>query len=456
MSGRGTNLVRWAGQVVRCAGDAPASMRCVLCSLIIVLTFSVCAIGAPASFLPAKATSHNGRKESQQRPLTTDQLSAPKVALVTFGPGHLSWERFGHNAIIVDDPATGSRTVYNYGVFDFQEQHFLLNFALGHMRYSLVAQPLDANLETYVAEGRSVTVQTLNLMPVQARELAAFLATNARPQNADYRYDYFVNNCSTKVRDALNRATGGAIERQLARRPTPNTYRFDAVRLISPDFWLALGMDMGLGRRADHPLSLWQESFVPMVLSRALRDVAVRDTNGDTAPLVRAEELVLPGKLPPTPAAPADLRLPFLAFGTGLSALLLWLADKRSSLHRASFTLLAVAWWLICGFMGLLLAGLWGLSAHWAAWDNENLLLLDPLCLILPMVWWRAPRFASYLATLIAAGSLISLAIRELPGFYQGNLPFIALTVPVHVILGVLAWRQRSPAGEAAHGYIRR
>jgi len=409
-------------------------MRHVLCFLIIAATFSVCASGTRTSFLATKATLYNSRKEIRQVTLTTDQLSAPKVALVTFGPGRLSWERFGHNAIIVDDPAAGPRVAYNYGVFDFEEQHFLLNFALGHMRYSLVAQPLDENLATYVAEGRSVTVQMLNLTPAQARELAAFLAWNAQPQNADYQYDYFINNCSTKVRDALNRVLGGAIERQLARRPSPNTYRFDAVRLISPDFWFALGMDMGLGPNADVPLSLWQESFIPMVLSRALRDVVVRDRSGDTLPLVSGEEVVLQGRLPPEPAAPFELRLPFLAVGLGLAALLLWLAHAKGRLYRASFALLAVAWWLICGFSGLVLAGLWALSDHWAAWHNENLLLLDPLCLILPVVWWRAPRIARYLATLIAAAALISLIIRTLPGLYQDNLAFISLSVPVHLV----------------------
>jgi hypothetical protein len=424
-------------------------MRRVLCFLIIAAVLSVCVGGAEKSFLSGKANLYKSRNEVRQVTLTSDQPSAPKVALVTFGPGRLYWERFGHNAIIVDDPAAGARIAYNYGVFDFQEQHFLLNFALGHMHYSLDAEPLDADLARYGAEGRSVTVQVLNLTPAQARQLAAFLAWNAQPQNADYRYDYFVNNCSTKVRDALNRALGGAIERQIARRPAPHSYRFDAVRLISPDFWFALGMDMGLGPNADGPLNLWQESFVPMVLSRALRDVAVRATNGDTLPLVSDEEVVLPGRLPPEPAAPFDLRLPFLLLGVGLAALLLWLAHGKGRLYRASFALLAVAWWLICGFSGLVLAGLWGLSDHWAAWHNENLLLLDPLCLILPVVWWRAPRIARYVATLIAAAALISLIIRTLPGLYQGNLAFIALTVPVHLVLAVLAWRQHSVEGIA-------
>ncbi|HVW69830.1 MAG TPA: DUF4105 domain-containing protein [Steroidobacteraceae bacterium] len=426
-------------------------MRRILCFLIIVATFSVCIGAAETTLLSTQAALNKSREEVRQVTLTADQPSAPKVALVTYGPGRLYWERFGHNAIIVDDPTAGERVAYNYGVFDFNEQHFLLNFAMGHMHYSLDAEPLEADLETYVAEGRSVTVQMLNLTPAQARQLAAFLAWNAQPQNADYRYDYFVNNCSTKVRDALNRALDGAIERQLAPRPAPHTYRFDAVRLISSDFWFALGMDMGLGPNADGPLSLWRESFVPMVLSRALRDVVVRNTNGDTLPLVSGEEVVLRGRLPPEPVAPSELRLPFLAGGVGLAALLLWLGLGKGRLYRTSFALLAVAWWLICGFSGVLLAWLWGLSDHWAAWHNENLLLLDPLCLILPVVWWRAPRIASCLATLLAAAALVSLIVRALPGLYQSNLAFIALTVPIHVVLAVLAWHQRSVAGIAGH-----
>jgi hypothetical protein len=390
---------------------------------------------------------NDSRHEVQQAAPVTDQLSAPQLAIVTFGPGTLSWERFGHNAIVVDDPAAGTRLSYNYGVFDFLEKNFLLNFLLGHMHYILAARPFDEDLAVYVAEGRSVTVQVLNLTPVQARSLAAFLAWNAHPKNAGYRYDYFVNNCSTRVRDALNRALGGALERQLASRPAPHSYRSDAVRLMSADFWSALGMDMGLGPKADAPLSLWQESFVPMVLSASLRDVVVTDASGRAVPLVSDEQVAATGNLPPPPAAVPEFRLPFLAAGIGFGILLMWLARGTGHLYRVSFGVLAVAWWLICGLSGLALAGLWGLTDHWAAWDNENLLLLNPLCLLLPVMWLRTPRMARGLAALIAAAALLALIIRALPGLHQDNLAFIVLAVPVHLIIAVSAWRQRLLVG---------
>lgn len=197
----------------------------------IAATAALCVRGAEKSLASGKGIPDESRGAMRQPALTTGAQSAPRVALVTFGPGRVYWERFGHNAIIVDDPSARTRIAYNYGVFDFEEKHFLLNFALGHMHYSLDAEPLDEELAPYVQEGRSVTVQILNLSRTQARQLATFLAWNAQPQNAGYRYDYLVNNCSTRVRDALNRVLGGALERQLARRPAPHTYRRKVNRL---------------------------------------------------------------------------------------------------------------------------------------------------------------------------------------------------------------------------------
>jgi hypothetical protein len=367
---------------------------------------------------------------------------APQIALVTFGPGQLYWERFGHNGIIVRDSATGQSTVYNYGVFDFEDREFVVNFVRGDIQYQISAESLDDDVAMYAAEGRSITVQVLNLMPAQARSLATFLAWNARPENARYRYDYFLNNCSTKVRDALNSALGGLLERELTRKTTAHTYRFDAVRLISPDFWLGLGMDAGLGPKADRPLSLWQESFVPMELSRAIRDVMVVDARGSVRPLVKDEEIVLPGKLLSAPAAPPPLAIPFLITGLALAALLLWLGRKSTQFLRVSFAVLTCAWWLACGLSGLVLATLWWLTDHWVTRGNENLLLLDPLCLLLPLLSWTVPRAARWLTMLVAVIALTTPLLRAVRGLHEENLSLIALCLPVHLSLALLAWRE--------------
>src|SRR5262249_34065989 len=124
-----------------------------------------------------------------------------EVALLTFGPGEELWERFGHNAIEVRNRATGAAVLYNYGIFDFAQENFFLNFARGLMTYRVAAGDPAEELPLYVAEGRWIVEQRLNLTAPQRARLAEFLAWNVRPEHAQYRYDYFRANCSTRVRD---------------------------------------------------------------------------------------------------------------------------------------------------------------------------------------------------------------------------------------------------------------
>ena len=194
-----------------------------------------------------------------------------RIGVATMLPGEIFWERFGHNAIVVDDPGRGEPISYNFGFFDLDEPGFIGRFVRGQMQYQLVALPFARDLAYYRDTGRGVGIQWLDLEPAQALRLAAALAENAKPQNARYDYDYFTDNCSTRVRDALDMALGGRLRPQLAAHARDNTYRSEAVRLASPAGWMWLGFDLGLGPFADRPLSLWQEAFVPMRLADSLR-----------------------------------------------------------------------------------------------------------------------------------------------------------------------------------------
>ena len=164
--------------------------------------------------------------------------AAPRIGVATMQPGEVFWERFGHDAIVVVDPVTGAATSYNFGFFDPSEPGFVGNFVHGIMRYRLAALPFDEDMAMYREEGRGVTIQWLALTDAQATQLADALAVNARPENAVYGYDYFRDNCATRVRDAIDRALGGALHRQLAGRSHGSTYRSEAVRLASPAPWM--------------------------------------------------------------------------------------------------------------------------------------------------------------------------------------------------------------------------
>jgi len=371
----------------------------------------------------------------------------PEVSLLTVGPGEIFFERFGHNAIVVRDPAAGRALAYNYGIFDFDQEDFLLNFARGRMLYRMAVDELADDLAMYRAEGRRITEQRLALTPTQARALVDFLEWNARPENAQYRYDYFEANCSTRVRDALDRALGGALLAQSEGRSRGYTWRLDALRLMAHEPALMLLIDLGLGPYADQRIDYWQESFVPDTLA----SVVAGARNDDAQPLAAAPVELARGRVAEAPALPPELRWPFLAVGVGTAMLLRWLAGGGRA-RRASLAAFALAFEAFCGLGGLLLLFLWFGTEHRAAWRNENLLLLDPLCLALLPAWFgllrgrAAPRArARLLAWIVAAVAASALATKILPGVVQANLHWILLLLPIHLALA-LALRRPSRA----------
>jgi hypothetical protein len=382
-----------------------------------------CLLGCMALLLPAAARA-------------TD--APPRIGIMTMQPGEVFFERFGHDAIIVVDPATGAATSYNFGFFDPGEQDFLSRFLRGEMMYYLVALPLEQDLEQYRDAGRGVSVQWLDVEPAQARALAEALAERARPENARYRYDYFTANCATQVRDALDDAMGGALQPQLAGRSRGNTYRSEAVRLARPAPWMWLGFDLGLGPYADRPLSRWEEAFVPMRLADSLREAR----NSEGRPLVMAEQQLLPHRIAAEPAEMPRRWWPWLVAGLALAGATF--AARRRPRLIAGF---ALPLWLLCGLAGLLVAFIWGFTAHHAGWANRNLFWLSPLCLLLlpgavALLRGRVPgRLFRVLLWAVAAIAIVGWILQWLSLQPQYNLPWIALLLPVHVALALALGR---------------
>ncbi|WP_374151296.1 DUF4105 domain-containing protein [Xanthomonas sp. WHRI 7065] len=366
-------------------------------------------------------------------------VPAPRVGVVTMQPGEVFFERFGHDAIVVVDPVTGQATSYNFGFFDPGEPDFVPRFARGEMMYYLVALPLEEDLQQYRAVGRGVSIQWLDLPPDQARALADGLAIRSQPENARYHYDYFVANCATMVRDTLDRAMGGALKSQLAGRSRGNTFRSEAVRLASPAPWMWLGFDLGLGPYADRPLSRWEEAFVPMRLADSLTQVH----NSAGRPLVQSTQVLLPHRIAPEPAEQQRHWWPWLLTGLIVAAGVLALGRRQRLLAA-----LALPYWLLCAIGGGLLVYLWGFTAHQSAWANRNLLLVNPLCVLLliggiAVLRGRRPgRWFDMLRWVVAAAALLALLIHWLSFQAQDNLQWVLLLLPIHTALAI-ALRQR-------------
>lgn len=373
----------------------------------------------------------------------------PAVSLLTFAPGQIYWQRFGHNALLLRH-ADGRARVYNYGIFDFEQKNFFLNFARGQMLYRLDVEPLSRTLRSYGAEGRWIFEQRLALTREQRAKLAEFLAWNAAPPNREYRYDYFLANCSTRVRDALDLVLGAQLREQLVHKPVAATYRSEVLRLMAPELALALGVDLALGPRVDVPLNAWQQSFIPMALMEQLRSARVLDEDGRERALVAQEGWLLQAESA-APAQPPALMLPFALTGLLLAAALLLLDGRRNRLARALFALAFTLLALAGGLGGLVMASGWAFTEHWGMRANQNLLLLDPLWLLLiaalPALGHnrRPGGWSVAAATLMALGGVAALLLKLWPdALRQHNLHWIALWLPLQLAIATILWRRRA------------
>jgi hypothetical protein len=365
---------------------------------------------------------------------------------MTMGPGKQVWERFGHNAIWIHDPVAGTDQTYNYGLFDFGEEGFLLRFIQGRMWYWMRGFPAQSYVESYRRDNRSVWVQELEIAPQARRELQQFLLWNERPENRYYHYDYYRDNCSTRVRDALDRALGGLIRAQTSGVPAGTTYRFHTQRLTANDRPIFTGLLLALGQPVDRPISQWEEMFLPLSMREHLRNLTVKLEDGRTAPLVKSERTMFEATEPTPPAQPPNWTMGYLLIGAITGGAILGLArlGRRHPWARYGFLASAWVWLVVSGVAGVVVAGLWGATNHSAAYRNENVLQADLLAL--PLLWFltrlvmgspRTGRAALVLGAAIAALSLLGLLLKVFPGFYQVNGPIIALALPSH--LGVAA-----------------
>lgn len=380
-----------------------------------------------------------------QEPATTPGESL-RVSLVTIGPGAPVWEQFGHNAIMIEDGATGEAMWYNYGMFDFTAVDFWPRFARGEMRYSMAGFEAEADLRRYIRANRSVWVQELDLTASERVAMRDFLRWNALPENRFYSYDYFRDNCSTRVRDALDRVLGGALRAATGSLPAATTWRDDVRRLTAGNAWIYTGTELAMARPTDAPITRWAGMWLPSAVRDEVRLLRRTGPDGIERPVVKSETTLYLSTAPDPLAAP-PIRWPwYLLVGIAGGALLAWLG-RRSGASRAArigFGVLGSAWSFLAGLGGVILAGLWMLTNHTAAHANENLLQFSPFSLVmlvaLPLAL-RTPQTAhprtARLALALVVLSATGLVLKVLPGPSQLNWEIIALALPLHLGLAV-------------------
>ena len=376
-----------------------------------------------------------------QRPVAVD--STLTVELLTVGQGEAVWERFGHNALIITDRSTRTAAAYNWGVFDFNQPGFLARFFTGDTKYWVAVYDARAMIEYYKSTNRTVEIQRLALTQDQARALRNLAARNAEEENKYYRYDYFRDNCSTRIRDLIDQAVGGALRRATEGVPGDGTFRTHTQRLVADDHLIYTGLTMALGRRADSTLSRWDEMFIPMRVRDRVRELRVPGPDGTLVPLVAQEQLLFATSRASERTQPPAWAGVYFALGALVAALVLSLARVAPRVGRARVALAAVGacWGIGAGIVGIILLLAATVTRHVYWQQDVSLALLPPTGLLFAPFWWRwLMRGAAGRATTLAFGlflgpPVLGTIVALLDGGWHGALPIIALTLPLHASL---------------------
>lgn len=175
-----------------------------------------------------------------------------QVSLLTISPSGELYSTFGHSAIRISDPAQMIDQNYNYGTFNFNAPGFYMKFLRGYLNYQISSYNSYVEMEYWNRENRLITEQVLNLSLSQKQKLFDFLQNNLKPENREYRYKFFTDNCSTRLRDVLQIACGDSLIFDHRLNPD-STYRQWVDKYANKNHleWADFGMDLALGTGSD-------------------------------------------------------------------------------------------------------------------------------------------------------------------------------------------------------------
>lgn len=345
-----------------------------------------------ASLGPLLATAQSGSK-------------AATISLLTCAPGAETYALFGHSALRVSDPERGLDQVYNYGTFDFDTPNFYGRFLRGDLRYFLSVTSFSTFLAAYQQQNRTVSEQVLALSPGEVTRVYQRLETTLHSPAKYYRYQFFANNCTTRLFDVVSTSVAVPLELDSTYVPAARTYRQLLAPYLAPAPWVKVGMNLGLGWPADRPVTFRQGLFLPAELQQAFAQATRRRqpfVAATRALYVAAPPLADPGGRWGTPTVVL----------VGLGALMLGatrLPPRWAFLDRG----LRRSLFAVVGVTGCLLLGLQVFSLHTPAHFNYQLLWLLPthvgLAVAQPRSGWR--RYTRLALGLLVLGSLLGYGL---------------------------------------------
>ena len=373
-----------------------------------------------------------------------------KIAVV--GPGDEVYFWFGHIAIVIEDSDDDSSYFYDYGLFSFDNENFYYNFVFGRLLYSTGASSTERNIALAKRRNRSIVFYTLDLPPETRVKVRDFLKNNILPENRDYYYQHFKDNCSTRIRDVINFATDGQLKDEYGKIPGQFTYREHVRRhtWFSPAVdWI---LNFWLGQVIDIPIYVWDNMFLPSEVEKTIQDFMYTDVNGVRRKLVidSSKDIIFTPEGRPAVLDVPRKQWPYeLALSLVLSAIFgffFFLYSKKIRVGKilAGFSMSLCG--LVFGLAALLLYFLNIFTNHDYTYENYNMLFATPLLLAAvplgisyaltkkPEKQFKYDLILRIIWLLTVIGIIISMIIKLLPVFYQDNLTDQMLLLPIALV----------------------
>ena len=308
-----------------------------------------------------------------------------QISLLTCSPGKEVWAQYGHTAIRYYDKGKGLDLAINYGIFSLDQTYFIPRFVLGMTDYRMGIQAMDDFLAQYSYEGRGVVEQVLNLSSKDKEVIYEALQENMKPENVVYRYNYFFDNCTTRVRDMIVSHLHGRVVYPPAKPDA--TFRSMIHKWNYKDKWSQFGEDLLLGVNADRKTTKSEQQFLPENLRL---DFDKATYNGK--PLVKQTNELLPAET--TEAEPSSLLSPiFVAFLFATISIIITFFSYRK---QRVYWLWDAVLMLTSGLIGIILF-IMIFSQHPCVSLNFIIIFFNPLPLLFlyPTVkrkktlWWK-------------------------------------------------------------------
>ena len=292
-----------------------------------------------------------------------------EISVLTIAPGASLNDAFGHSGFRVKD-TTGLDVVFNYGVYDFEAPHFYLKFAQGKLDYLMGANRFTDFYTNYVEENRSIEEQVLNLTQKEKQALYNYLLNNYKPENRRYKYDFFYDNCATRIKDVVLLNVSQPIIFNTPEGYTPKTFRSLIQEKLHWNSWGSLGIDIALGAVIDKQATPEEQMFLPEKIARFFEVAKV----GKDRALIKSDQVLFQQQESPQTQG---FWSPLLVLGLLAIAILYITYSDFKKQQRSKW--LDATLFGITGGIGIFLLLLWFATDHTATANNYNLLWAFPL-----------------------------------------------------------------------------